>query len=121
VRLSAYEECGANIRKVRSPVAGLRFHDLRHQVIAELSESGASDETVMSIAGHIDRRMMSHYSHIRQQARRAAIEQLGKEIFHEGHNRGTVAPEAVHSANVPFSQVLERNGGDDGTRNVPPL
>ena len=54
----------ADIRKVRSPVARLRFHDLRHRAISELAEGGASDETVMSIAGHIDRRMMSHYSPI---------------------------------------------------------
>ena len=51
----ANEKCGADIRKVRSPIAGLRFHDLRHQAITELSEGGASDETIMSIAGHIDR------------------------------------------------------------------
>jgi integrase len=110
------EECGADIRKVRSPISGFRFHDLRHQAITELSEGGASDETIMSIAGHIDRRMMSHYSHIRKQARRAALEQLGRESSGEGHNRGTVAPKTVHFANVPLSQLLEKNGGDDGTR-----
>ena len=110
------EDCGADIRKVRSPITGLRFHDLRHQAITELSEGGASDETIMSIAGHINRRMMTHYSHIRKQARRAALEQLGKEISREGHNRGTVAPGMVQSANVPFSQVFDKNGGDDGTR-----
>ena len=71
--------CAADIHKVRSPIAGLRFHDLRHQAITELAEGGASDETVMSIAGHIDRRMMSRYSHIRKQARRAALEKLGNQ------------------------------------------
>ena len=54
----------------------MRFHDLRHQAITELSEGQASDETIMSIAGHIDRRMMSRYSHIRKKARRAAVDAL---------------------------------------------
>jgi integrase len=114
----ANEKCGADIRKVRSPIAGLRFHDLRHQAITELSEGGASDETIMSIAGHIDRRMMSHYSHIRKQARRAALEQLGKTTtnFAEGHNQGTVAPERCNREAMRFSQLVEKIGGDDGTR-----
>ena len=34
---------------------GLRFHDLRHQAIAELAERGASDATVMALAGHMSR------------------------------------------------------------------
>src|SRR5205085_857934 len=34
---------------------GLRFHDLRHHAITELSESQASDQTIMSIAGHVSR------------------------------------------------------------------
>ena len=101
------EKCGADIRKVKSPIAGLRFHDLRHQAITELSEGGASDETIMSIAGHIDRRMMSHYSHIRKQARRAALEQLGKG---KGHNQGTVAPEMVQSGAARFPQLAEKYG-----------
>jgi hypothetical protein len=107
------EKCDEDIRNVRSPVAGLRFHDLRHQAITELSEGGASDETIMSIAGHIDRRMMSHYSHIRRQARRAALEQLGKQNFSEGHNQGTVAPESVQRGAEPFSH-LKRMAGTTG-------
>ena len=35
---------------------GLRFHDMRHQCITELAEQGA-DQTIMSIAGHLSRRM----------------------------------------------------------------
>jgi integrase len=110
----ANEKCGADIRKVRSPIAGFRFHDLRHQAITELSEGGASDETIMSIAGHIDRRMMSHYSHIRKQARRAALEQLGKKshitITSQLHQ------DWCNAVGVPLSQLIEKNGGDDGTR-----
>jgi len=32
------------------------------------------------------RRMMSHYSHMRKQTRRTALEQLGKGNLSEGHN-----------------------------------
>jgi hypothetical protein len=32
----------------------------------------------MSLAGHVSRRMLDHYSHIRMDAKRAAVELLGK-------------------------------------------
>ena len=56
--------------------AGLRFHDLRHQAVTELAESGASDTTIMSIAGHLSRAMMEHYSHTRKQAKKEALAAL---------------------------------------------
>jgi integrase len=54
-------------RKIRNAAGlpGLRFHDLRHQAITELAESQASDQTVMSIAGHVSPSMLAHYSHVR--------------------------------------------------------
>lgn len=52
---------------------GLRFHDLRHQCITELLESGATEAAVLSIAGHVSRKMMEHYSHIRMEAKRIAL------------------------------------------------
>jgi integrase len=55
---------------------GLRFHDLRHQAITELLESGLSDQAVKSIAGHVSQKMLDHYSHIRLQAKRQAVECL---------------------------------------------
>ena len=54
----------------------LRFHDLRHQAITELAENGASDATVMALAGHMSREMMEHYSHVRMAAKREALEKL---------------------------------------------
>jgi integrase len=75
------EECGdpkckADLKKVKSPLAGLRFHDLRHHAITELAESQASDRTVMAIAGHISPKMLEHYSHVRIQAKRTALDSL---------------------------------------------
>ena len=54
----------------------LRFHDLRHHAITELAESQASDSTVMAIAGHVSPKMLAHYSHVRLQAKRAALDKL---------------------------------------------
>lgn len=59
-----------------SELKGLRFHDLRHQCITELLEGGAHEAAVLSIAGHVSRKMMEHYSHIRMEAKRKALEVL---------------------------------------------
>lgn len=53
-----------------------RFHDLRHQAITELAEGGISDATLMSLAGHMSRKMMEHYSHVRMAAKREAVGKL---------------------------------------------
>jgi integrase len=55
---------------------GLRFHDLRHHSITKLAEAGVPEQTLMSIAGHVSKSMLEHYSHIRLQAKRAAVEAL---------------------------------------------
>ncbi|MBS1829165.1 MAG: site-specific integrase [Acidobacteria bacterium] len=55
---------------------GFRFHDLRHQAITEMAEAGASDATIMAVAGHIDRAMMEHYSHVRMAAKRDVLTKL---------------------------------------------
>jgi integrase len=54
----------------------VRFHDLRHTAITKLAESPASDETIMAIAGHVSRKMLEHYSHIRMAAKRAAVDAI---------------------------------------------
>src|SRR2546422_9009638 len=65
-------KCGADVSKVKSSTAGLRFHDLRHHAITELAESQASDRTVMAIAGHVSQRMLAHYSHVLQSVARSS-------------------------------------------------
>ncbi len=57
---------------------GLRFHDLRHHCITKLAEAGVPEQTLMAIAGHVSREMLEHYSHIRMQAKRAAVEALNQ-------------------------------------------
>ena len=41
-----------------------------------MAEAGASDATLMAVAGHMSRRMLEHYSHVRMAARRSALEKL---------------------------------------------
>jgi integrase len=53
-----------------------RWHDNRHTLVTELAESGAGDEVIMSIAGHVSRAMLSRYSHVRMEAKRVALEEI---------------------------------------------
>jgi len=76
-------EAGGGINKAKAAwkraakaYRGLRFHDLRHQAITELAEAGASDATLMALAGHMSRRMMEHYSHVRKAAKREMLAKL---------------------------------------------
>jgi len=61
-----------NLRE-KAKVSG-RWHDNRHTLVTELAESGASDQTIMDIAGHVSKQMLKHYSHIRMEAKRTALE-----------------------------------------------
>ena len=124
------EECKADISKLKSTTAGLRFHDLRHHAITELAESWASDQTIMSIAGHVSQRMLAHYSHVRLEAKRNALDALARPPlnaarprqshsgFSRGANEGYDTNYDTKQAETPGSvlQTIEKNGGDDGTR-----
>jgi integrase len=100
------ETCKADIGNVKSPTAGLRFHDLRHHAVTELAESQASDQTIMAIAGHVSPKMLAHYSHVRMAAKRKALDALATATKGYGTNSDTNALPAtsVHP------QVIERNG-----------
>jgi hypothetical protein len=50
--------------------------DNRHTLAPEPAESGATDETIMQIAGHVSRQMLSRYAHIRAEAKRKALEEV---------------------------------------------
>lgn len=63
-------------KQAAAPFKGLRFHDLRHQAITEMAEAGASDATLMAVAGHMSRRMLEHYSHVRMTAKRTVLDKL---------------------------------------------
>ena len=64
----------SNARK-KAGVQG-RWHDNRHTLVTDLAESGAGDETIRDIAGHVSKQMLKHYSHIRMEAKRRALEAI---------------------------------------------
>jgi integrase len=53
-----------------------RWHDLRHTFVSTVAEGLASDATIMALAGHLSRKMMERYSHVRNEAKRVAISAL---------------------------------------------
>ncbi len=54
-----------------------RWHDNRHTVITDLAESPeVSDERIREIAGRVSAQMLKHYSHIRMEATRRALETI---------------------------------------------
>jgi integrase len=63
-----------NVRK-KAGLTG-RWHDNRHTFITELAESGVPDEVIRDLAGHVSKQMLRHYSHIRMEAKRKALEGL---------------------------------------------
>jgi integrase len=79
----------------KAGLPGFRFHDLRHCAITQLAENGASDSTIMAIAGHVSRRMLERYSHVRMDAKRNAMEALAVSTrtagYDTNHDTNTVA------------------------------
>ncbi|MGA9904425.1 MAG: tyrosine-type recombinase/integrase, partial [Terriglobales bacterium] len=77
----------------KAGLPGFRFHDLRHCAITQLAENGTSDSTIMAIAGHVSRRMLERYSHVRMEAKRNAMETLAVSTKTAGYdtNRDTNA------------------------------
>jgi len=53
-----------------------RIHDWRHHVITMLAETQTSEATIKALSGHLSRKMLEHYSTIRDQAKRRAVELL---------------------------------------------
>jgi integrase len=68
----------------------------RHQAITKLLESGAPDETVRAIAGHVSEKAMQYYSHIRIKAKSEAV------------NRLVAAPQRSASAQMSKEGSLSR-------------
>jgi integrase len=82
-------------------MAGLNFrwHDLRHTFVSRLAENPAiSEQTITALAGHVSKRMLERYSHIRTQAKRAAIESL-----ETGEIPGPWVQKWAHSSTVATS------------------
>lgn len=72
--ITSFKTAWTKVRK-EAGVKG-RWHDNRHTLVTELAESGAGDEVIMSIAGHVSRAMLSRYSHVRMEAKRRALDEI---------------------------------------------
>jgi integrase len=53
-----------------------RIHDLRHHFISALAQTQTPDATIQAISGHLSRKMLDHYSHVRLEAKRRAVATL---------------------------------------------
>ncbi len=72
--ITSFKTAWSKVRQ-KAGVKG-RWHDNRHTLVTELAESGAGDEVIMSIAGHVSRAMLSRYSHVRIEAKRRALDEI---------------------------------------------
>jgi integrase len=59
-----------------------RIHDLRHNFISALAQTQTRAATTQVIAGHLSRKMLDHYSHVRLEAKRRAVESLDSLSVH---------------------------------------
>ena len=61
----------------KAGLVGLRIHDLRHTAITDMAEAGVPESVMESMAGHVSRKMLAHYTHIRLGAKEKAVAALG--------------------------------------------
>ena len=103
----------------RAASVSCRFHDLRHTFISRLAESQASDSTVMALAGHVSRKMMERYSHIRMEAKRKAVDTLSGTDFELGWTQN--GAQFFVSEKSDKSNLLKTSGEPGRTRTCNPL
>lgn len=89
------------------------------RLVTELAESGAGDEVIMSIAGHVSRAMLSRYSHVRMEAKRRALDDIAARQRAADEKRNeeaerqqpvTAAPETVLIQRAPSGPRMPKGG-----------
>jgi integrase len=88
-------------RALQDASLDIRFHDLRHTCITKLAEGRASEQTLMAIAGHLSRKMLEHYSHIRMAAKRTAVDALVLPAIDGGVAQNGAQSEGVQISTAP--------------------
>ena len=53
-----------------------RLHDLRHAFVSRLAEAEVADATLTALSGWMSRKMLERYSHVRNEAKRSAVNML---------------------------------------------
>jgi integrase len=72
--ITSFKTAWGTVRKQAS--VKCRLHDLRHSFCTKLGEAGVPENTMLDMMGHVSPAMLRRYSHIRAEARRAAIAAL---------------------------------------------
>jgi integrase len=105
-------DCGTDLTGLKSRTTGLRFHDLRHHAITELAEGQASDQTIRSIAGHVSQKMLEHYSHVRLEAKREALEALSRRSRAASYDtkNGTIDGQPPHEFRNLLKNLVDEKG-----------
>ncbi|MDX9897055.1 MAG: site-specific integrase [Desulfofustis sp.] len=62
----------------RAGIEGLHFHDLRHEAVSRLVESGLGDQQVAAISGHKSMQMLRRYTHLRAEDLVEVLDQIGE-------------------------------------------
>ena len=75
---NCWRKAWASLTK-KAKLKDLRFHDLRHTFITHMIERGAPVALIQSLVGHVNARMVRHYTHITTGAARNAVEMLDSE------------------------------------------
>lgn len=57
-------------------IRGLRYHDLRHEVVSRLVEAVLSDQDVAGISDHKSMQMLRRYTHLRAEELVDRLEQF---------------------------------------------
>jgi integrase len=102
--------------RIASKAAGVRYrpHDMRHTFISRLAENPkVSEQTIKALAGHVSRQMLERYSHIRSEAKQAAIQALEQPaiepiLSETGHKNGHTGPDGE---NAETAKSLKTVGG----------
>jgi integrase len=96
---------------------------IRHHAITELAEAGATDYTILSIAGHVSRRMLDHYCHVRLEPKKKALDLLEGKPKRKKRGMEAQPPQDLHVTNhvtkvsaedLPPLQVIESIMGATG-------
>jgi integrase len=103
--ITSFKTAWIKVRK-KAGVNG-RWHDNRHTLVTELSESGAGDEVIMSIAGHVSRAMLSRYSHVRMEAKRRALDEIAARQHAADEKRQNEAEQQQQAAVVSPSALVQ--------------
>jgi integrase len=100
------EGCLSDIHTIKSPLLGLRFHDLRHTFITHMVEQGVPLGVIQTFVGHISARMVRHYTHISSGAARDAVDRLDTNLtMLTGTKSRTQAAEGIEDP--PTTQLIQ--------------